>query len=73
MTDKTGFIKPYEGVERRMKNGLTKEDQVCAFHADVENDLKSICKKVDTLKWFVLINIAIAAPTGLITLLRGIL
>lgn len=73
----TSSIKPYDGIERRaearrMLNGLKKEDQVCAFHKDVEKNLSAICKKVDTLKWFVLVNIAIAAPTGLITLLKGI-
>ncbi len=59
----------YGGNDRR----LTKADQTCAFHGDVEMKVDRICKKVDTLKWFILINIALSAPDAVSKLIRMII
>ena len=62
----THSIEKYNGNDRR----LTKAEQTCAFHGDVEVKIDKICKKVDTLKWFILINIALSAPDAVSKLIR---
>lgn len=58
----------YMGIERR----LSKEDQTCAFHKDNEEKVDRLCKKMDTVRWFIILNIAVTSPSAITYIIKGL-
>lgn len=59
-------IKKYVGTERR----ITKEEQTCAFHKDVEDKQNCMKTRIDRIYYLLIVVIALTTPEKLITYWR---